>query len=38
MEGRARGAAASDDPRRAGLEGRLEPFEGDNAVNEDQRC
>ena len=38
MEGRARGAAACDDPRRAGLEGRIEPFEGDNAVNEDHSC
>jgi membrane protein len=38
MENRSRGRAASDDPRQAGLEGRLRPFEGDNVVNEDHRC
>jgi len=38
MEGRSRGAAASDDPRQAGLEGRMAPFQGDNAVNEDHPC
>ena len=35
MERRGRGRLADAAPRRAGLEGLVQPFDGDNAVNED---